>query len=147
MCKRTDFKRIACCAVADYAARASLPIVRFFHESYRPEDFEVARERPVALVFANQSDADRFYYVEEAPRIILPLARMEEKDAKAYSEISAALAAAQASRQAAAPAPSILQVHSLLLLTGVCHFCPVMSGPYPPNGWHPPSAHTSALLH
>ena len=120
--------------------------MRFFHQGYQPEDFEVAQERPAALVFASQSDADRFYYVEEAPRIILPLARMEEKDAKAFSEISAALAAAQASRQPAAPAPSTLQVHSSVSLTGVCQFCPVISGAHPPRGWHSPWAHTSALL-
>ena len=69
------------CAVADYAARAFVPVVRFMPAGFGPEDFAVAQERPAALVFASEADARRFHYVEEAPRIVLPPARASSKNA------------------------------------------------------------------
>lgn len=49
--------------------------------------------------------------MEEAARIVLPLARATSKNAQAYTEIPAALQAAKAKMQAAAPSPSAQQVN------------------------------------
>ena len=104
------------CAVADYAARAGVPVVRFMPEGYSAEEFLVNQERPAALVFASEADAKRFHYVEEAPRIVLPLSRATSKNAQDYAEIPAALQAAKAGMQPATPPPSALQVTPLLIL-------------------------------
>ncbi|CAL5221709.1 g3950 [Coccomyxa viridis] len=95
--------------VADYAARAGVPVVRFMPENFGTEDFMVNQERPAAFVFASEADAKRFHYVEEAARIVLPLARATSKNAQAYTEIPAALQAAKARTQPAAPSPSVQQ--------------------------------------
>lgn len=102
------------CAVADYAARAGVPVVRFVPDGYSAEEFMVNQERPAALVFASEADAKRFHNVEEAPRIVLPLARATSKNAQAYAEIAAALQAAKARMQPAIPSPSAVQVTFLL---------------------------------
>ena len=102
--------------MADYAARAAVPVVRVMPEGYSAEEFVVNQERPAALVFASKADAKRFHYVEEAPRIVLPLARATSKNAQAYAEIPAALQAAKAKMQPAIPSPSALQVTPLLIL-------------------------------
>ena len=103
-----------CHAVADYAAQAGVPVVRFMPADYSAEEFVVNQERPAALVFASVADADRFHYVEQASRIVLPLARATSKNAQAYAEIPSALMAAKARMQPAAPSPSALQVTPLL---------------------------------
>ncbi len=46
-------------AVADYAARAGVPVVRFMPENFGAEDFMVNQERPAAFVFASEADARR----------------------------------------------------------------------------------------
>ena len=48
------------CAVADYAARAGVPVVRFMPENFGAEDFMVNQERPAAFVFATEADAKRY---------------------------------------------------------------------------------------
>ena len=105
----------SCCAVADYAARAGVPVVRFMPADYSAEEFVVNQERPAALVFASEADADRFHYVEEASRIVLPLARATSKNAQAYAEIPSALSTAKDKMQLATPSPSALQVIPSLL--------------------------------
>ncbi len=47
------------CAVADYAARAGVPVVRFMPENFGAEDFIINQERPAAFVFASEADAKR----------------------------------------------------------------------------------------
>ena len=101
------------CAAADFAARAGVPVIRFMHKDYQPEEFSVNLERPAAFVFASEQDAQKFHYVEEAPRIVLPLARITSKKSQAYTEIPAALAKAIAKLQHPAPSPSALQVVGL----------------------------------
>jgi len=98
------------CAAADFAVRAGVPVIRFMHKDYQPEEFSVNLERPAAFVFASEQDAQKFHYVEEAPRIVLPLARITSKEAQAYTEIPAALAKLIAKLQQPAPSPSALQV-------------------------------------
>ena len=39
--------------MADYAARAGVPVVRFMPADYSAEEFVVNQERPAALVFAS----------------------------------------------------------------------------------------------
>lgn len=108
------------CAVADFAVRAGVPVIRFMHKEYQPEEFSVNLERPAAFVFASEQDAQNFHYVEEAPRIVLPLARITSKKAQAYTEIPTALAKAVRKLQQPAPFPSAPQVVCLLhLRTGV----------------------------
>ena len=115
-----------CGAVADFAARAGVPVVRFMPADWRPEDFAVAQERPAALVFNIEADAKRFHYVEEAPRIVLPLARATSKNARAYVEIQAAVELAKARLQPAAPSPAALQVSSLLTQSHSCMAAPLL---------------------
>ena len=102
------------CAVADFAVRANVPVIRFMHKDYQPEEFSVNLERPAAFVFASEQDAQKFHYVEEAPRIVLPLAHITSEKAQAYTEIPAALAKAIARLQQPASSPSALQVVCLL---------------------------------
>ncbi|EIE22202.1 hypothetical protein COCSUDRAFT_42571 [Coccomyxa subellipsoidea C-169] len=79
--------------VADWAARVDTPVVRFFPDSQNATDstFEVHRERPSILVFANATDAERFPYLEDVERLVLPLARVKTKLAPAYAALETAL--------------------------------------------------------
>ena len=57
-----------CGTVADWAARVDTPVVRFFPDSLTATDvpFEVHRERPTILVFANATDAERYAPIPKA---------------------------------------------------------------------------------
>ena len=106
-----------CGAVADSAARAGVPVLRFMHEGFQPGDFQVNQERPAAFVFASEEDAQRFPYVEEAPRIILAPARIgSAKSTKAYAEMAKALVEAKAEGKAAQPSSAAVKVGRTLSL-------------------------------
>ena len=104
-----------CGAVADFAARAGVPVLRFMHEGFQRGELQVSQERPAAFVFASEEDAQRFPYVEEAPRIILAPARIASaKSIRVYAEMAKALVEARAEDKAGQPSSSAMKVGKTL---------------------------------
>ena len=92
-----------------------MPLLRFMHEGFQPEDFQVNQERPAAFVFASQEDAQRFPYVEEAPRVVLTPARISSaKSTRVYAEMAKVLADSKAEGKAAKPSSAALKVGKTL---------------------------------
>ena len=88
-----------------------MPVLRFMHEGFQPGGFQVNQERPAAFVFASEEDAQKFPYVEEAPRIILAPAHIgSAKSAGAYADMAKALADAKAKGKAAQPSSAAVKV-------------------------------------
>ena len=106
-----------------------MPLLRFMHESFQPEDFQVNQERPAALVFASEQDAQRFPYVEEAPRIVLaPACISSAKSTGAYAEMAKALVDAKAEGKAARPSSAAVKVGKTL---SQCRMSVCMRGTIP----------------
>ena len=103
-----------------------MPVLRFMHEGFQPGDFQVNQERPAAFVFASEEDAQRFSYVEEAPRIILALARIgSAKSTGVYAEMAKAFVEAKPEGKAAQPSSAALKVGMTL---SQCHMSVCMGG-------------------
>ena len=98
-----------------------MPVLRFMHERFQPEEFQVNQEWPAALVFASEEDAQRFPYVEEAPRITLAPARVgSAKSISAYAEMAEALAEAKERGKAAKLSSAALKVGKTLSQGHMC---------------------------
>lgn len=113
--------------------------MRLMHEGFQPEEFEPNQERPAAFVFANQKDAEAFHYVESAPRINLPLARINCKNAQAYSKMAAALESAKARLAPAYPPTAASKVQYCHLTSSkACPLCLSQAGSMsrPKRGTH-----------